>query len=166
MRKWLMLSLCVAALLPQTVLAIAASQAWVSNYVAQAISASRAELRANTTVTSTNGVTVIESGSGGTSVRLVIEEASDIALKATNCTATAIAQGVTNGCTFVWNGAGAYINPLGVISCTSSNFVFSGIGSFPTNGVDRFAGLFDAYGVRIQPHTSLAITNGMTGVAQ
>lgn len=43
---------------------IAASQAWVSNYVAQAISSSRAELEASATVTSTNGVTVFTAGNG------------------------------------------------------------------------------------------------------
>jgi len=145
---------------------IAASQAWVTNYVAEAIASSRAELEATATVTTTNGVTVIEAGSGRNAVRLIMEDSTDAALLATNCTATATAQGITNGCTFVWNGAGAYVNPYGTIAATPTNLVFSGVSSVSTNGVERFAGWFDAYGVLIQPHTSLAITNGMTEVTR
>ena len=170
MRKCLILAVCAAALLPRSVLGIAASQAWVedyvSNYVAQSISASRAELTANATVTTSNGFTVVEAGSGQTAVRLVYQNPADAALEATNCTAAARAQGVTNGCLFVWNGAGAYINPHGVISCTQTNLVFSGVSSISTNGVERFAGWFDAAGVLIQPNTSFAITNGMAEVHQ
>ena len=140
---------------------IAASQAWVTNYVAQAIATSRAELVATATVTATNGATDIVVGAGVGRVRVVVEDASDAALLATNCTASANASGVTNGCLFVWNGAGAYINPAGTVSCTSSNLVWEGVGSVRTNGVERFSGWFDAYGVLIQPHTSLSITNGM-----
>ena len=69
--------------------------------------------------------------------------------------------GVTNGCTFVWNGAGAYVNPLGSISCTATNLVWDGVASFPTNGVDRFEGWFDVTGAKLQPDASFAITNGM-----
>ena len=145
---------------------IAASQAWVENYVSNYVARTAAEVQAGTTVVTTNGVTVIEAGSGRNAVRLVMEDSTDAALLATNCTATAMAQGVTNGCLFVWNGAGAYINPLGVVSCTSTNLVYSGVGSMATNGMERFAGWFDAYGVLIQPHTSLAITNGMGEVAK
>lgn len=166
MRKCLILAVCAAALLPRSVLGIAASQAWVSNYVAQAISSSRAELTANATVTTSNGFTVVEAGSGQTAVRLVYQNPADAALEATNCTAAAQAQGVTNGCLFVWNDAGAYINPHGVISCTQTNLVFSGVSSISTNGVERFAGWFDAAGVLIQPNTSFAITNGMAEVHQ
>lgn len=163
MKQLILIAAAVAAI---RCFGIAASQAWVSNYVAQAISSSRAELEATATVTATGGVTVIETGSGRNAVRLVMEDATDAALIATNCTATAITHGVTNGCTFVWNGVGAYVNPLGVVSCTSTNLVYSGVGSVATNGMERFAGWFDAYGVLIQPHTSLAITNGMTEVHQ
>lgn len=155
---------CAAFLAAHSAFAIAASQAWVTNYVAQALATSRAELESTATVTSSNGVTEISVGSGLKSMRLVYENPTDAALKATNCTAAAIQQGVTNGTLFVWNGMGAYINPLGVVSCTSTNIVFSGVGSVATNGFERFAGWFDAYGVLIQPHTSLAITNGMTEV--
>ena len=156
------LILVFAAVAAMRCFGIAASQAWVSNYVAQAISGSKAEVMANVDVADTNGVVRIVSGD----VTLTYEEATDAAMLATNCTAAAIAQGVTNGCTFVWNGAGAYVNPHGTIAATPTNLVFSGIASVSTNGVERFAGWFDAYGALIQPHTSLSITNGMTEVTQ
>lgn len=160
------LILIAAAVAAMRCFGIAASQAWVSNYVAQAISSSRAELEASATITSTNGFTVVEAGSGQTAVRLVYQNPADAALEATNCTAAAQAQGVTNGCLFVWNGAGSYINPNGVISCTQTNLVFSGVSSVSADGVERFAGWFDAAGVLIQPNTSFAITNGMAEVHQ
>lgn len=154
---------CMAA---QFAFGIAASQAWVTNYVRQAISSSLAELQTSASVTNSGGVTTLSTGSGLGQVRIVIEDATDAALVATNCTSSATAQGVTNGCTFVWNGAGSYVNPHGTISCTSTNMTFSGVGSVHTNGMERFTGWFDAYGVLIQPHTSLSITNGMTEVQQ
>lgn len=143
---------------------IAASQAWVSNYVAQAISRSAGEMQATATVTATNGVTVFVAGNDSVRTRLVVEDSSDAALLATNCMTQAVSAGVTNGCTFVWNGAGAYVNPLGVISCTPTNLVWGNVGSVATNGMERFEGWFDVRGVLIQPHTSHAITNGMTEV--
>lgn len=158
----LMAKLCLA----YSAFGVAASQAWVTNYVRLAISSSLAELQTTASVTNADGVTTLSTGSGSGYVRIVIEDATDAALVATNCTSSATAQGITNGCMFVWNAAGAYVNPHGVISCTSTNMTFSGVGSIFTNGVDRFAGWFDAYGVLIQPHTSLSITNGMTEVFQ
>ena len=167
MKQLITIALCAAALLAATAEDVKiATRDWVTNYVAQSISASRAEMEASTTVTTTNGVTVIEAGSGRNAVRLVYQNPTDAALLATNCTATAIAQGVTNGCMFVWNGAGAYINPNGTITATPTNLVFSGVGSVATNGVERFAGWFDAAGVLIQPNTSFSVTNGITEVHQ
>lgn len=159
--------ICLAVLAAaQCVLGIAASQSWVSNYVAKAIASSAAQLQATATVTATGGVTDIGINDGENAVRIVIEDPIDAALVATNCTATAEAQGITNGLYFVWNGAGKYINPHGVISCTRTNFVYSGVSSITTNGFDRFAGLFDVSGVLIQPSMSLSITNGMAEVVQ
>ena len=157
---------CAALLAAHSAFAIAASQAWVTNYVAEAIASSRAELEATATVTTTNGVTEISVGNGRNAMRLVYENPTDAALEATNCTAAAIQQGVTNGTLFVWNGMGTYENPNGAIAATPTNLVFSGVGSVAANGFERFAGWFDAYGVLIQPHTSLAITNGMGEVAK
>lgn len=167
MKKLITAALCAAALFAATADDVkVATRDWVTNYVARTISASRAELAANATVTTTNGVTVIETGSGQNAVRLVYQNPTDAALEATNCTATAIAQGVTNGCMFVWNGAGAYINPHGTITATPTNLVYSGVSSVYTNGIDRFAGWFDVSSVRIQPNTSFAITNGIVEVHQ
>jgi len=163
MKQLVMIAAAVAAV---ECFGIAASQAWVENYVSNYVARTAAEVQAGTTVVTTNGVTVIEAGSGRNAVRLIMEDSTDAALLATNCTATATAQGITNGCTFVWNGAGAYVNPHGTIAATPTNLVFSGIASVPTNGVERFAGWFDAYGALIQPRTSLSITNGMTEVTQ
>jgi len=141
----------------------------VTNYVARAVSASRGELAATATLATSNGYTVVEAGNTGTGrnvLRLVYQNPADAALKAADCTAAAVAQGITNGCLFVWNGRGAYVNPRGVVSCTATNLVFSGVSSIVTNGVERFAGWFDAAGVLIQPDTSFAITNGMTEVTR
>ena len=141
---------------------IAASQAWVEQYVSNYVARTAAEVQAGTTVVSSNGSTVVTASTGtGSEMRLVVQDFSDAALLATNCTASANASGVTNGCLFVWNGAGAYINPAGTVSCTSSNLVWEGVGSVFTNGVDRFPELFDVLGVLVQPHTSLSVTNGM-----
>jgi len=153
-----------AAMAARAAFGIAASQAWVSNYVERVIASSSAQLQATTTVTSTNGVTVVVAGNGEESIRLIVEDPTDAAMLATNCTSTAIAHGVTNGCTFVWNGAGAYVNPQGTIYCTATNLVWEGVGSVHADGFERFDGWFDARGVLIQPHTSLSITNGMTEV--
>ena len=163
MKNIIMITVAVAAM---RCFGIAASQAWVEQYVSNYVARSAAEVQAGTTVVSSNGVTIISAGEGAGRVRLEIEELTDAALLATNCAASAEARGITNGCMFVWNGAGAYVNPLGVISCTPTNLVFSGVASVSTNGVERFAGWFDAYGVLIQPHTSLSITNGMVEVHQ
>lgn len=156
----------LAAIAVSSAFGIAASQAWVSNYVAQAISRSAGEMQATATVTATNGVTVFVVGNDSVRTRLVVEDSSDAALLATNCMTQAVSAGVTNGCTFVWNGAGAYVNPLGVISCTPTNLVWGNVGSVATNGVERFEGWFDVRGVLIQPHTSHAITNGMMEVTR
>ena len=145
---------------------MAASQAWVTNYVTQAIATSRAELEATATVTVTNGATEIVTGAGTGRVRVVVEDSTDAAMVATNCTAAARSAGITNGIVFVWNGAGAYVNPNGVISCTATNMTYSGVASVAVDGVERFAGWFDAYGVLIQAGTSLAITNGMAEVTR
>ena len=142
---------------------IAASQAWVSNYVASVA----ASVQAGTYAVSTNGSMVVTANGGmDGEMRLVVEDFTDAALVATNCLPQAVSAGVTNGLLFVWNGAGAYVNPAGTVSCTPTNLVWNGVSSITTNGVERFEGWFDAYGGIIQPHTSLAITNGMTEVTQ
>lgn len=146
---------------------IAASQAWVEHYVSNYVARSAAEVQAATTVTTSNGNMVVTANAGQPSeMRLVVQASTDAAMIATNCTALAEARGITNGCVFVWNGAGDYINPAGVISCTPTNLVYSGVGSVAAGGLEHFAGWFDAYGGLIQADTSFAITNGMAEVHQ
>lgn len=164
MRQLVLIAAAVAAM---RCFGIAASQAWVADYVSNFVARTSAEIQAGTTVATSNGCTVVTANGGTTNeMRLVVEPFSDAALLATNCTASAEARGVTNGCIFVWNGAGTYMNPLGVVSCTSTNMVYSGVGSVATNGLLRFEGWFDAVGVLIQPSASLSITNGMMEVTQ
>ena len=139
---------------------IAASQEWVTNYVEEVVTNSRSEAILDVSESEADNVIAI----AYRDAVLRYERPSDAALLVTNCTAQAGALGMTNGCLFVWNGAGAYINSLGAISCTATNLVFEGVSSIATNGVERFTGWFDAYGVLIQPHTSFAITNGVTEV--
>lgn len=146
---------------------IAASQAWVENYVSNYVAKTAAEVQAGTTVVTSNGSMVVTANAGRPNeMRLVVQAFTDAAMIATNCTAAAEARGVTNGCVFVWNGAGAYLNPNGTITATPTNLVYSGVGSMSTNGVERFAGWFDAYGGLIQADTSFSITNGMAEVAR
>lgn len=165
MKKWAVILAAVTCLAPHLAFGIAASQAWVSNFVMKAVASSASELRATSVSSNLNGVATLYIA-GDSPVRVEIEDCTVKALRAGNCTAQAEAGGITNGALFVWNGAGAYVNPLGVVSCTSTNLVFSGVGSVATNGVERFAGWFDARGVLIQPVAALAATNGMAEVAR
>lgn len=161
------LMLVAAAVAAMRCFGIAASQAWVEQYVSNYVARTAAEIQAGTTVVSTNGSTVVTANAGRPGeMRLVIQDFTDAAMIATNCTAAAEARGVTNGCVFVWNGTGAYLNPNGTITATPTNLVYSGVGSMSTNGVERFAGWFDAYGGLIQADTSFSITNGMAEVAR
>lgn len=162
MRKCLLLMFCAALLMPRSVPAIAASQAWVANYVSNFVAQTASEVRAGTTTVQSNGYTVITAAAGTDyEAFIVVQNATDAALVATNCTAAATSAGITNGLYFVWNGDHDYINPAGTVTATPSNFVYSGTASVYTNGFDRFAGLFDVVGVLIQPDTSYTITNSM-----
>ena len=165
--KRLLVLCALAALAAPRAFGIAASQAWVAAYVSNYVAGSAASVQAGTTVVRTNGCTVITANPGaGGEMRLVLQDFADAALVATNCTVAAAARWVTNGCLFVWDGAGAYIGPNGTVTATPTNLVFSGVSSAYTNGVERFAGWFDAFGVKIQADASLAVTNGMKEVAQ
>lgn len=164
MRKLITVAAAAAAM---RCFGIAASQAWVENFVSNYVARTAAEIQAGTTVVSTNGSMVVTANAGRTGeMRLVIQDFTDAAMIATNCTAAAEARGVTNGCVFVWNGAGAYLNPNGTITATATNLVYSGVGSVATNGVERFTGWFDSYGGLIQADISFSITNGMAEVTR
>ncbi len=147
---------------PSAAFAIAASQAWVEAYVSNYVANSTAQLSATSTTTKTNNTTYTTIGDGV----LIIEDNTDAALKVLNATSAAAALGVTNGTTFVWNGAGAYINPIDTITSTKTNLVFHSVGSYETNSVIRFDGYFDVDPVLIQPSTSLSITNSLTEANQ
>ena len=155
-------ALLLALLAPSRAHAIAASQAWVEAYVSNYVANSSAQLQATATTSKTNTTTYITMGDGV----LIIEDSTDAALKVLNATSAALALGVTNGTTFVWNGAGKYINPIDTITSTKTNLVFHSVGSYETNSVIRFDGYFDVDPVLIQPSTSLNITNSITEVIQ
>ena len=154
-------ALLLALLAPSRAHAIAASQAWVEAYVSNYVATS-AQLQATATTSKTNTTTYITMGDGV----LIIEDSTDAALKVLNATSAALALGVTNGTTFVWNGAGKYINPIDTITSTKTNLVFHSVGSYETNSVIRFDGYFDVDPVLIQPSISLSITNSLTEVIQ
>ena len=141
----------------------AASQAWVSNYVSNYVAQSTAEIKATTKTVASNGVDVVTTESGA---QMIVEQATDAALKVMSARQAAQTAGITDGLLLVWNGKGAYINPAGRITCTTTNMVYNGVASVYENGLIRFAGLFDAKAVRIQPSVSHSITNGMQEVAQ
>ena len=134
-----------------------ATREWVERFVSDALWQS---------VSHSNGVTVVESRFGGRVMRLEVEDATEKAVFATNCTAYAISQGITNGLFFVHNGTDAYINPLGVVHVAETNFVFRECASVVTNGIDHFDGWFDIIGIRLQPHVCLAVTNSIAEVVQ
>lgn len=137
----------------QATTSAAASQAWVTNYVTRAIAASAGELTATATTATANGVTTITVGEGV----LTFETPVDAAL-----VVSATQSAVTNGTTFVWNGSGRYINPVGAITSTATNLVWNGVGAVA--GADNkitFAGWFTVDPVLIQPSKSYAITNGV-----
>lgn len=114
---------CIA-LAPLSLFAIAASQAWVSNYVERALSL-RDVVR---TVTPSGELYTV--GSGNARITAFIENADVAALLATNCTAEAVSSGVTNGMWFVWNSdIDAYTNRAETIYATPTNLVWRSIQS-------------------------------------
>lgn len=138
----------------QATTSAAASQAWVTNYVANFVAASAGELTATATTATANGVTTITVGEGV----LTFENPTDAALVVTATQSSAI----TNGTTFVWNGSGRYINPVGAITSTATNLVWNGVGAVAAaDNKITFAGWFTVDPVLIQPSKSYAITNGV-----
>lgn len=141
---------------------IAASQAWTESRIAEL----RAELEGKIKVVqqgmetahaTTNGVavTTYSYGEGANRVTLVSEDATVYSLQAANATPAAVAQGVTNGMFFVWDGAShSYTNHAQAIEASPSNFVWNAVqsvgGSFPE--------LFDVVGVMLQPSYAEEVT--------
>ncbi len=142
---------------------LAASQAWVEQFVSNYVARAPASVEASVVTAHSSGAVVATTAVGdGTEMRLELPDFSDAALMATNCTDAAVLRGVTNGCLFVWDGAGAYVCPAGAVSCTATNLVWDGMGSVRgSDGLDGFAGWFDVRGTLVQPGTSLSVTNGL-----
>lgn len=109
---------------------IAASQAWVTNYVANSV----AELQRRIDARTSGGVyssTLAVDGVGV--VSNVVEEATVGALVVRDATPLAEGLGVTNGMLFAWNGDAAYVNGALRIEATKTNLTF---GAYRTAYVD------------------------------
>jgi len=122
-----MLTMMVAAVLTTSLFAgIGATQEWVQKYVAQAISNSTATISANTKDVTTNDVTVVSTGTDEVPIIMTITEANVPAIQAANCSAAAVAMGVTNGVLWAWDEANdRYKNKnLNPIVPTATNFVW------------------------------------------
>lgn len=127
----------------------AATQAWTSNLVAQAV----ASLQVATS--NAPNAKVYSAGSGDERVTLTVENATVYALMATNVTDSAVAQGVTNGMHFVWRGeTHSYTNHADAIVATQTNFTWRGVQSY---GV-VFSNLFEVVGRLIQPSYAERVT--------
>lgn len=136
---------CVYA---QATRSAAASQAWVENYVSNAIASIRAPALAKTV----NGESVMAI-EGGT---LTVYAPTDAALQVLNSTCS-----ITNGTLFIWDGGNKYINQSGTIEATKTNMVYQGVYSTVVDGKIHFDGYFDVAGVLVTSLTSLAITNNV-----
>lgn len=132
------LAAVAAALAAPRVFGIAASQAWVREYVAGL----------NGGTNDTFSVTA----SDGRTITMTYELYTESALMATN-SANAT---VTNGTLFAWNGAGRYLNvPAGLaIEATATNFTFGAAQSRVVDEIDTFADAEGgAFGVVSRPIT-------------
>lgn len=118
MRQFVLVGVAVAAM---GCFGIAASQAWVSNYVAGSV----AELRRRVAAQTSGGVYSSELAVDGGTVSNVVEEATVAALVARDATPLAAPLGVTNGMLFAWSGAdAAYVNGPLRIAATKTNLTF------------------------------------------
>ena len=127
----------------------AATQAWTSNLVAQAV----ASLQVATS--NAPNAKVYSAGSGDERVTLTVENATVYALMATNVTDSAVAQGVTNNMYFMWHGeTHSYTNHADAITATPTNFTWRGVQSY---GV-VFSNLFSVVGRLIQPSYAERVT--------
>lgn len=128
----------MAALAAPCAFGIAASQAWVREYVAGL----------NGGTNDTFSVTA----SDGRTLTLTYELFTESALMATNSANSA----VTNGTLFAWNGDGRYLNvPAGLaIQATATNFTFGASQSRVVDEIDTFADAAGgAFGVVSRPIT-------------
>ena len=94
MRKIILAMLCIAAFMPRTTLAIAASQAWVMKYCAD---------HGMAMSTNANGRAYTYVDDDGSSATFQIVKPTHFAIVATNCDDAAIQSGVTNGMRFAFH---------------------------------------------------------------
>lgn len=126
MKKFIVLAAVAACL--NAVAGVGATTNWVEkyvrDYVANAISNSLSEMASAAVVTTSNGVTRISAGSGDYVLVASFESASILALTATNCTADAVAAGISNGERWAAMDGGGF-RGVGVpdITLTSTNYV-------------------------------------------
>lgn len=132
MKKMIMLA-AVAACLNASA-GVGATTNWVAryvaDYVANAISNSPSEMASAAVVTTSNGVTRISAGIGDYVLVASFENASILALTATNCTAEAVAAGISNGERWAAMDGGGF-RGVGVpdITPTPTNYVCGSFGS-------------------------------------
>lgn len=134
--------LAVLAALPMAVFGAspAATESWVKNYVAtNTVEGTIHRTYADGVLTYTlenNGETLVMTGELPTELGLVVS----------NCSAGAIAVGITNGTKFAYSGIGGqfYNSTLNqTITAAASNLVYEGVSSAVVDGVDNISGWFD-----------------------
>ena len=118
----------------------AATESWVKNYVAtNTVEGTIHRTYADGVLTYTlenNGETLVMTGELPTELGLVVS----------NCSAGAIAVGITNGTKFAYSGIGGqfYNSTLNqTITAAASNLVYEGVSSAVVDGVDNISGWFD-----------------------
>ena len=112
----------------------AATQAWVTNYVAQTVS----ELARKAVIDATEGTARLSVPvEGGGVVSNVLEDATIGGLYVTDAQPAAISAGVTNGMVFAWNGTNAYVNAGHTITATPTNLTYLAYSSFD-EGLDTW----------------------------
>jgi len=84
------------------------------------------------------------------------------AIVASNCTASAVNSGVTNGTLFAWDGLGHFWNGTACVNASSNCYVFSGVESTVTNGVDTFSGYFDFRRTAVTPSVASNLLSSAT----
>lgn len=134
--------MAVLAALPMAVFGAspAATESWVKNYVAtNTVEGTIHRTYADGVLTYTlenNGETLVMTGELPTELGLVVS----------NCSAGAIAVGITNGTKFAYSGTGGqfYNSTLNqTITAAASNLVYEGVSSAVVDGVDNISGWFD-----------------------
>lgn len=163
MKKMIMLAAVAACI--NAVAGVGATTNWVARYVADyvsnAISNSIAETSAKASSATTNDITTVSAGTGEYALTASWENATKLSLTATNCTAEAIAAGISDGeCWAI--GDGGDFRGVGVpdITKTPTNYVcaaFSSSGSSPMGFLSATGVAFSTTAVYVTPSEARAI---------